>query len=208
MRVLVVGTMPAAIDGAAAELEAAGHEVVQCHDGAEPSFPCAGLIAGRECPLDAAPVDVVVTARDRPWARPGAYEEGAICALRRHMPLVSLHEGTDPFARWSCREVSHVGDLPGACEEAAAAPLAEHSAVAAAAAKSVAVASGADPAGTGAVVHRARGALKVKLTLTPATSHLEGTIAARVMTALRELDTTATGIDIGVEPLEAGGVGR
>jgi len=208
MRVLVVGTLPDAIDRAAVELEAAGHDVVQCHGSAEPPFPCAGLIDGRECPLDAAPVDVVVTARDRPWPRPAAYEEGAICALRRHTPLVSLHEGTDPFARWTCREASLVADLPGAVEEAATAPLADHSAVAAAAAQSVAVAAGVDPAGIGAVVHRARGALKVKLTLTPAASHLEGTIAARVMTALRELDTAATGIDIGVNPPEAGGAGE
>jgi hypothetical protein len=207
MRVLVVGTMPAAIDGAAAELEAAGHDVVQCHDGVEPPFPCAGLIAGRECPLDAAPVDLVVTARDHPWARPAAYEEGAICALRRHIPLVSLHEGTDPFARWSCRDVSQVGELPEACEEAASAPLADHGAAATAAAQSVATAAGVDPAGIGAVVHRARGALKVKLTLTAAANHLEGTIAARVMTALRELDKAATGIDIGVDPLDSAQVG-
>lgn len=204
MRVLVVGTMPAAIERAAVELEAAGHDVVQCHDGLEAAFPCAGLTDGRECPLDVGPVDVVVTARDLTWTRPAPYEEGAVCALRRHTPLVSLHDHNDPFARWTCREVSLVGDLPGAVEDAAAAPLANHSAVAAAAAQSVAVAAGVDPAGIGAVVHRARGALKVKLTLTPAASHLEGTIAARVMTALRELDTTATGIDIGVDPLEAG----
>jgi hypothetical protein len=201
MRVLVVGTMPAAIERAAAELEAAGHDVVQCHDGAEAAFPCAGLSEGRECPLDTGPADVVVTARDVTWTRPAPYEEGAVCALRRHIPLVSLHDHNDPFARWTCREVSHLGDVPAAVEEAAAAPLPKHSAVATAAAQSVAVAAGVDPIGIGAVVHRARGALKVKLALTPAASDLEGTIAARVMTALREIDTSATGIDIGVDPL-------
>jgi hypothetical protein len=208
MRVLVVGTLPAAIERAAAELEAAGHEVVQCHDGAEAAFPCAGLIEGRECPLDVGPVDVVVTARDVTWTRPAPYEEGAVCALRRHTPLVSLHDHNDPFARWTCREVTLVGDLPAAVEEAAAAPLPNHSAVASAAAESVAVAAGVDPTGIGAVVHRSRGALKVKLTLTPAASDLEGTIAARVMTALREIDTSATGIDIGVDPLAVAEVSR
>ena len=104
--------------------------------------------------------------------------------------------------------MSLVADLPEAVEDAAAAPLANHSAVGTAAAQSVAVAAGVDPAGIGAVVHRARGALKVKLTLTPAARHLEGTIAARVMTALREIDTSATGIDIGVEPIEAGAVSQ
>ena len=70
MRVLVVGTMPAAIGRAEDQLHAEGHDVVRCHEPGRPSFPCAGLIEGRVCPLEDDPVDVVVAARDRPWPRP------------------------------------------------------------------------------------------------------------------------------------------
>ena len=131
MRVLVVGTMPRVVDETARTLGAAGHSVVRCHEGAH-AFPCVGLEPGRACPIDEGPVDVVVAARDRAWPRPSPFEDGAVCALRRHVPMVVTGPTTDlhPYEPYGAREVPPDGDLVTTCEEAAAAPLEGHGRVA------------------------------------------------------------------------------
>lgn len=43
MRMLVVGTVPSAIEPAVAELAGAGHDVVRCHDSGAGPFPCLAL---------------------------------------------------------------------------------------------------------------------------------------------------------------------
>jgi len=199
MRVLVVGTLPSAVDRTEAQLVAAGYDVVRCHEPGERPFPCAGLIDGRGCPLEADPVDVVVTARDRPWPTPSPHEDGAVCALRRHVPLVVTGSGaSDPFERWTTREVCPGDDLAAACVDAARAPLRRHGEVATAAAREVVAQAGIDTGDVYAVVHRARGVLKVTLTLPGRAADVGGNVTARVLTALRELDPHAAGIDVDV----------
>jgi hypothetical protein len=198
MRVLVVGTLPGAMRRSEERLGEAGHEVVRCHEPGDPSFPCAGLVEGRVCPLESGPVDVVVTARDRPWPRPSPFEDGAICALRRHVPLVVLGTAVHPFEGWVTGRVDDDRELVRACEDAAASSLARHSAVAAAAAQTVLERAGVDPEGVAASVRHDRGRLRVELVLPPHPDQLESNVVASVLSALRGLDPYATGIEVSI----------
>lgn len=198
MRVLVVGTLPSAVERASSELAAAGHEVLLCHEPGEPPFPCAALEEGRSCPLDGAPVDVVVTARDRPWPRPSPFEDGAVCALRRHLPLVVAGGLVHPFRRWVTAEVHRNDDLVAACEEAAAAPLTRHGEIATAAISKTLEQSGVDAVGASATVHRREGALRVHVSLPGAARSFEEMVVAKVVADLRAYDTYAGSIDVAV----------
>jgi hypothetical protein len=141
-------------------------------------------------------VDVVVTARDRPWPRPSPYEDGAVCALRRHVPLVVLGTALHPFEHWVSSGVDDVNHLVDACESAAVAPLVHHGEIASGAATAVLEMAGVDPAGTTASVHHQRGRLRVELALPPHPEGVESNVVASVLTALRELDPHAPGIDV------------
>ncbi|MEX2255647.1 MAG: hypothetical protein WEC34_09425 [Acidimicrobiia bacterium] len=198
MRVLVVGTLPDAVERVDRELRAAGHEIVRCHDAAESAFPCAALRDARACPLEGPPVDVAVTVRDQPWHQPSPFEDGAVCALRRHIPLVTVDAAVNPFGAWSRRDVTGEADLAAVCEEVADAPLPHHGAVATDIMVEVIERAGLDPAGASAVVHRRRGVLKVTIDLPDAAAPQRGNIGSRIITALRELDPRAPGIDVGV----------
>lgn len=198
MRVLVVGTLPRGIRRAEDRLLEAGHDVVRCHEPGDTSFPCAGLVEGRACPLEEGPVDVVVDARDRPWPRPSPFEDGAICALRRHVPLVVLGTALHPFEQWVTRGIDDIVDLAPACEEAAAAALPRHGEVATAAAREIVELAGIDPDGTAATVRHQRGALLVELVLPPHAEGVQGNVVARLITALRGLDPHARGIDVSI----------
>ena len=198
MRVLVVGTLPGGIRRAEERLLEAGHEVVRCHEPGDTSFPCAGLVEDRGCPLEQAPVDVVVTARDRPWPRPSPFEDGATCALRQHAPLVVLGTALHPFESWVARSVDDDADLVDACEEAAAAPLPRHSEIATEATRGVLTRVGVDPADTAAIVRHQRGSLLVELDLAPHPDGVEGNMVANVITALRSFDPHAAGINVSI----------
>jgi hypothetical protein len=198
MRVLVVGTLPGAIERAATRLRGAGHDVIRCHEHGAPAFPCAALVEGRVCPLEAGPVDVVVTARDRPWPRPSPFEAGATCALRRHVPLVVAGAVLDPFERWAIREINGDDDLAQACEEAASAPLPRHGEVATASAREVLEQAGVNADGAAATVCHERGHLHVVLELPESARALDSNVAVRVLGSLRALDPHATGIDVSV----------
>src|SRR5690349_10414875 len=127
MRVLVVGTSKGGAEDVETALEDAGHEVVRCHEAGERAFPCADLIEGRACPFDAGPVDVAVTVRDRPWPHPVPLEDGAICALRRYVPLVRFGSAFDPFGGREACSVDDPALLVAACEEVVERPLQPHS---------------------------------------------------------------------------------
>ena len=131
MRVMLVGTEAGAIDRTEEVLRSGGHEVLHCRDEHAGTFPCTALTHRGSCPFEAAPVDVVVTARDQAWSRPAPLEDGAICGVHRFVPLV-VHGVTalDPFAQWAVAETTTDDELLGAVEQAAAAPLPEHGAVA------------------------------------------------------------------------------
>jgi hypothetical protein len=201
MRVLVVGTLPPAMDQVAEVLTGAGHEVGRCRQSGEAPFPCAGLVEGSTCPLEESPVDVVVAARNRAWPRPSPYEDGAVCALRQHIPLVVVAPPSpaQPFERWATKTIGWADDLIAACEETAAQPLERHGEIALEAVDEMLDKAGRSTEDATAVVRRDRGALKVVLHLPDADAILEGQITARVLTALRLFDSYASGIDVSVE---------
>ena len=118
MRVLVVESEPAAAGDVVNVLEAAGHEVVRCHEEGLPAFPCNGILRG-SCPVDANAVDVAVTARSHVHPTPTPLEDGMTCAIRHEVPLVLVGMGAlNPFERFGTREVRDAGSVVTACEQA------------------------------------------------------------------------------------------
>lgn len=192
MRILVTETDRHGSDGVASTLAAAGHDVVRCTDTDASAFPCRGLIEGQSCPVDRG-VDVVVTARCAPYPRRTAREDGVVCALRRHIPLVVTGgQVENPFADWTTVEVAEGDDLAAACELAAAAPLRRHSEIATA---EVVRLVGDDTAG--AVVHRRDGRCVVSLVLPESVGgDVAHDVAVRVADVVRAFDPTATNLDV------------
>jgi len=196
MRVLVVGTVPGVVQRAITELRGAGHDVVICHEDGESAFPCAALRDGRGCPLDQAPVDVVLDVHEDATSTPSAYEDGVACGLRQHIPLVVAGAGVHPYSRWVTQEIERDDDVVVACEAAAAAPSEAHGIVAARAARDSLEHAGVDPAGAAAAVHRRAGCLNVMLTLPPHPEGVQSMIVARVVSAVREYDDQARGVNV------------
>lgn len=201
MRVLVVETDAGAADDAIARLEAAGHEVARCHDhGERHAFPCAGLAAGRVCPLRGDGVDVALTVRARPMPSPAVLEDGAACALRTNVPLVVTGQTVwNPFVQLAGVTVAH-GDVVAACEAAATAPLERHGVAALEALRASLLQSGVDARGidgTDVTVMRSRAGLRVTLDV-PAGVPKDAIALAttRVMSAVRSLDHAAPAIDV------------
>ena len=196
MRVLVVGTLPRETERVALRLADAGHDVVRCHDEGYAPFPCAGIEEGRQCPLEEAPVDVVVTARDRPWPRPSPFEDGAVCGIRQHVPLVVVGATAHPFGKWMEREVDPRDDIVRACEQAAVAPLREHSEIATTAARDAVNGSDVDADAIEVTVCRRAGRLHAAMRLPAHDKRLEEVVSIKVLAALRRFDSFAHGIDV------------
>jgi len=205
MRVLVMGTLPSETEVLETRLESAGHEIVRCHEPGHAPFPCAALQEGRMCPLEEKPVDVAVTAHGRPWPRPSPFEDGAVCAIRRHVPLVVAGSSVHPFGRWASSEVELDDDVVAACEAAARAPLPEHTEIASNAVREALLRSGVNGEPAGATVHHHRGRLRVVLEMPGVDRDVEARIAAMVVTALRTFDSVAGGIDLLRESDPSGG---
>lgn len=197
MRVMLVGTLPGAIDRTEEVLRSGGHEVVHCRDEHAGTFPCTALTDRGSCPLEVASVDVVVTARDRAWPRPSPLEDGAICGIHRFVPLV-VHGTTalDPFERWAVAETTTDEELLGAVERAAGAPLPEHGATATATMRDLLAGQGVTDDGSTIEVRRAGGRLVVTLALTPQAEPFAGAMTVKILTALRALDPYCDGIDV------------
>jgi len=197
MRVLLVGTAPRAIEDAEAVLESAGHEVLHCRDERAGVFPCTALASRGSCPFEAAPVDVVVAARNHAWPRPSPLEDGAVCGIHRFVPLV-VH-GTaalNPFAPWAAAETTTAEELLAAVETAARGPLAEHGAVATATMRDLLAAHGVPPEESTVEVRRASGRLVVTLGLSGEAAPFAPAVTVKILTALRRLDPYADGIDV------------
>lgn len=123
--VLVVGTEAWAVDRAARQLQHAGHRVVACPLGEDPQRSCA-VLDGSSCQLDD-DLDVVLVVRARPLDRVVRSEYGALCALRRGVPLVLAGVGGyHPFAEFAATTVDLDGDVVGACTRVAASGPTEH----------------------------------------------------------------------------------
>lgn len=113
LSVLVVGTEAWAVDRAARQLQHAGHRVVGCPLADDYGRDCATL-DGTGCGLG--DLDVVLVVRARPLDRVVRSEYGALCALRRNVPLVLAGAGgRHPFAEFAATTVDPDGDVVGAC---------------------------------------------------------------------------------------------
>jgi hypothetical protein len=195
MRILVTETHAEAALPATRQLVEAGHEVVRCRADDGPAFPCAGLEPGG-CPVEGG-IDVALTVRSGPPTQPTAREDGAVCALRRHVPLVVAGPaGPNPFEGWSTVAVDE-RDLVAACEEAAASDIARLSDAARAEARRFLAKRGHDVDGVEAHTRRSAHELKVELTLPDTLSGPESdAVAVSVADAVRALEPTIPVIDV------------
>lgn len=195
MRILVTETDAGAAVPAERQLVAAGHEVVRCRADDGPAFPCAGLEPGG-CPVEGG-VDVALTVRTGPPEQPTAREDGAVCALRRHVPLVVAGPpGPDPFEGWATVRVDDQ-DLVAACEAAAAADVERLSVVAREEATRSLQRRGHEPVGVDAITRRTARELKVEVALPDSVGEREAdAIAVAVADRLRSVEPTIPVIDV------------
>jgi hypothetical protein len=199
LNVLVVESERGAAAGAIQELEGAGHSIHRCHEIGDDVFPCNALAEARDCPFDAAPIDVAVTVRAVPRSQPTVLEDGIVCAMKRHVPVVvtgrtALH----PYEGWAT-ETAPLNDVVAAVERAAGTEMPAHQAVARAALDLALSQRGVDPSCASVRVERHLRGLRVVLALPSSLSASDhDMIAVRVMGALRAADTTAAFIDVGL----------
>lgn len=194
LEVLVLESDQGAADAAIQKLAAAGHRVVRCHDPGAAAFPCHALQTERNCPLRARTVDVALTVRARPRSQPSLLEDGIVCALKRHVPVVAAGSTVlNPFEPYAA--VVAGDDIVAACEQAASSVSPEHSRVATEALHDAQRTHGRRPAG-GVDVHRSSGRLVATMHGDGLDQHTTNMAAVRVITALRALDGDAAGIDV------------
>lgn len=198
MKVLVLEEHTGASCDVALDLVGAGHEIVRCHGADEPAFPCRGMTDDR-CPLDDGDVAVAVMVQS-PTDEPAsdAAEDGARCALRRHIPLVVA--GAPDRSRldaWASAIVDDPAAVAATVAEVGSSPSARHSDVAEGAFAGVLEAHGLDPALAGAVVVRNGSDLHVELRPAgPVDRAVLEVAAVRVAGALRRFDPFPRVIDV------------
>ena len=195
MRVLVVESDRGAADHAVSDLEGAGHQVARCHEPGRPAFPCNALCEGESCSLDSGGgVDVVLDYRLHPYPRPTALEDGVVCALRRHVPLVVGGSAVlNPFSKWTTDVVLDDDALVWACEDAVGTSSPELESVVRAATTKVARIMPLD-----VTVARAGSRLKTTVVIPEDCDEVEGPVAVAVAGALRARDPWIGGIDVAV----------
>jgi hypothetical protein len=196
LNVLVLESDRGAATEAVADLEAAGHTVLRCHDGASPAFPCRAL-TDEGCPLRNTIVDVALTVRRRPRSQPAPQEDGITCALRTHVPLVVAGATVlNPYEDFATEIADEPGDIVAACERAAAAPLRAHTYAALHAVKTVFEKNDVDVTAR-VVAYRLHGQLHVEVTSAEALPQpLQNIAAVQIVAALRALDPDARGVDV------------
>jgi hypothetical protein len=118
--VLLLSSGPAALDDVRADLEAAGHRVLRCHDReATAPFPCSA-VADHTCPLDGMGADVALDVRWEAAPEPTAWENGVSCARRADVPLVVAGAiAGQPFGDHASVVIDGTATLVAAVEQAA-----------------------------------------------------------------------------------------
>jgi hypothetical protein len=200
LRVLLTEDAPHYGDDAEQALRAAGHQVVRCHDADEPAFPCTGLVDLKTCPLRNGVVDVTLAVRHVPRTAPARSEDGVVCSLRHHVPVVvARNDAYDPFQEWETEGVDDVTDVVAACERAAHGVLREHTRIALEAATDVVrrhAGEAPPPTALLVAVRRANGRLDVEVRAGHIPQKIKDIVAVRIIAALREFDNDALGIDV------------
>jgi hypothetical protein len=197
LNVLVLESERGAADAARHDLEQAGHRVFRCHEPGSAAFPCNALADGHDCPLDAQTIDVALDVRPRPRSQPAPQEDGVRCALQRHVPVVVAgSEVLNPYAAFDIEIVDRAGDVVGACERAAHAPLRKHSQVAARAARAVLDRRGLRHSPM-VDVRRVGGALIVHVgNVDGLPEGVKYMMSVRICAAIREVDHVTRNIDV------------
>jgi hypothetical protein len=205
LTVLLLEDAPGASGTAADALVGAGHRVVRCHAPGRRAFPCAALVDGQRCPLEADAVDVALDVCATAHTTHAPLEDGVRCALVHQVPLVVAGDvARTPFDEFATDVHPGTDDVVAACERAAAAPLARHTTIANDALVSFAARRGLAHVPT-ATVRRKRGSLVVEVCTRDRLDATSKAMASvRVTAALRRFDAHARGIDVvfaGRDPL-------
>ena len=209
MRVLVVGTDTSDSSASVQALRGAGHDIARCHPADAAAFPCSGLV-GPGCPLEHGGADVVVIANEpgsESWAEVeitdahDGSEDGARCALRRHLPLVTMGcSATSPLVEWASDVARSPEELPEVVERVGSAPLRRHEAAAEEMFRATLDLHGLPEVEAHVDVTRADGAVRVVLrpsvSIPPAVAEKA---SVRVVGALTKLDPTAARVSVAVE---------
>jgi len=199
MRVLLMGTDTGEDSAATQLLEQEGHDVVRCHPPDAPAFPCAALVDGWQCPLehDTVHAAVVVASGPTPQADVGA-DEGSRCALRLHVPLVTVgYDDASPLVPWATESIAGTAELGDAVTRAVSAPMRTHEAVATDALRQVLEIHDIPTAGAHVTVERIDRGLRAELDTEDGLSPKINEIAAvRVLAALRTVDPHASTISV------------
>jgi len=181
-----------------------GHEVSTCAEGHDDStFACAAL-RGDACPIDARPVDIAVHVPFDGNAEPGIEDEGVLCALRQHIPLVLVAEGPVPvlpdgdgFAPWAAA-ICEPSALEATLVQVLAEPLELHSVAATEAANDVLGTHGV-PGDVVGSVRRVNGGLHVDLVVDKAVPQpVMEAAAVRAHDAVRLVDNDNRSVDVSV----------
>ena len=200
MHVLVVESDRSAADRAVTDLQAAGHQVVRCHETDLPAFPCNALCDKGTCPIETDHgVDVVLDYRARPYPKPTAFEDGVSCSLRQYIPLVVAGTSSlNPFDKWTTA-IADDDDIVQACELAATRPVERLAAPARAEVRrrlqhQPDVAEWAD-----VVVHRSNRQLDAVIHVAEEADELDGTLAVAVAGVLRAQDRYVSRVNVAVQ---------
>ncbi|MGQ0824509.1 MAG: hypothetical protein ACT4OX_05685 [Actinomycetota bacterium] len=197
LRVLVSEAEPGDARIAVDELTAAGHEVVRCFEPGAPAFPCVALEDPSSCPLQGRPVDVALDVRKHPYTVPTRREEGVICALRHHVPVVVAGtKAVDQLGEFAAAIVATPYDVVDAVERAADAPLSPHTHLAGAALQEFAKVHGIRAPFVVKVVRRKGGLVVLIRDHEHLDSALRQMAAVRVIAAVRGFDRESIGIDV------------
>lgn len=182
---------------AAEVLRGRGHKVVTCGDGTRRALSCA-VLRGAECPLDVADVDVSVHV-ERPEPL-GLDDQGVICAIRRHIPVVVAAgpraAGSTELRTWAAA-VSSLDELETTVKSVAASALAAHASVAAEAANRQAAGAGSQPCWRAEARRSGQGRIRLELITdepSPPSKRLDASV--RAVGALRKLDPRTPVLDV------------
>jgi hypothetical protein len=199
LNVMVLESDCGAAEAACEELVEAGHVVLRCHEQGQPTFPCRGLCDADACPLNSHVVDVALAVRSHVRSQPAPSEDGVLCALLAHVPMVVAGPSAlDPYDGFATSVLDRTHDVVETCEAAAGAELYRYARRAEAV---LADCLGADRTSSASVsVTRRSGGLRVRVMgLGDATRQERQTAVVRVVGALRRFDRYARAIDVVVD---------
>lgn len=200
MRVLLMGSNTGEDSNATQVLEHDGHDIVRCHPPDQPAFPCAALVDGWHCPLETGSVDaaVIIGTGTETQIDAGA-DEGSSCALRLHVPLVTVgYHDASPLTSWAAESIAGTDDLGGAVARAAQAPMRAHEDAATEAFRQVLETHQVDSTGLRVTVRRTDRGIQADLeTDADLEPHVGEVASVRVLAALRVVDSHTSTIGVG-----------